>query len=243
LGYQFYYGLLNNPATRHGRLFMLFINFFIVISMITFSIATLPNLSEQSNTILNYIEVFIVSIFSAEYLARVIFAKQKFRFIFSFYGVIDLLSIAPFYFFLFTGLDVRVLKVMRLFRILRLFKLFRYSKSITRLKIAYGFIKEELVLFTAVATILLFVSGVGIYYFEKDAQPEVFQSVFDGLWWGVITLTTVGYGDVIPVTVGGRVFTFLIVIVGLGVVSVPTGLIASGLQQAREKEKLTIEGE
>ena len=211
--------------------------------MVTFSLSTLPNISRYSVVALTYIEYFIVFTFSIEYLARLLSAEHKLRFVFSFYGIIDLLSIAPFYFFLFTGLDMRALKVMRLFRILRLFKLFRYSKSIDRLKIAYGFIKEELVLFTAVAIILLFVSGVGIYYFEKDAQPEAFQSVFDGLWWGVITLTTVGYGDVVPITVGGKVFTFLIVIIGLGVISVPTGLIASGLQQARAQEKLALEGD
>ena len=76
----------------------------------------------------------------------------------------------------------------------------------------------------------------GIYYFEKDAQPDAFGSVFHSLWWSVVTLTTVGYGDAAPTTVGGRLFTFLVLLIGLGVVAVPTGIMASALSQAREND-------
>ena len=85
--------------------------------------------------------------------------------------------------------------------------------------------------------ILLYLAAVGIYYFENPAQPEQFASVFHSLWWAVTTLTTVGYGDVYPVTVGGRVFTFLVLMLGLGVVSVPAGSVASALGKARELEE------
>ena len=83
---------------------------------------------------------------------------------------------------------------------------------------------------------LIYPSAVGIYYFENEAQPEIFVSVFHSLWWSVVTLTTVGYGDVYPVTTGGKVFTFVVLIVGLGIVSVPAGLVASALSKAREME-------
>lgn len=79
----------------------------------------------------------------------------------------------------------------------------------------------------------MYVSGVGIYYFENAAQPEVVKSVFDGLWWAIITLTTVGYGDVYPITAGGKVFTFIILLIGLGIVAVPTGLLASALSKLK----------
>ena len=82
---------------------------------------------------------------------------------------------------------------------------------------------------------LLYLSSVGIYYFESDAQPEQFKSVFHSLWWSVATLTTVGYGDVYPVTVGGKVFTFFVLMIGLGIVAVPAGLVASALAKAREE--------
>ena len=97
--------------------------------------------------------------------------------------------------------------------------------------------KEELILFFCVTLILLFFSSVGIYYFENAAQPNAFQSVFHSLWWSVVTLTTVGYGDVYPVTVGGKIFTTFVLMIGLGLVAVPTGLIASALSAAREMEK------
>ena len=234
---QFFDDLLNNPATRQGRYFMLLINFLIFLSMVSFSVATLPELSQQTIQLLTYVEILIVVIFSVEYAARLYFAVGKIQFVFSFFGIIDLLSFAPLYFFLITGVDTRSLQVLRLFRLMRLFKLFRYSKAIERLKIAKNHCKDEMILFTAVAFILLFISAVGIYHFEKEAQPEVFRSVFDGLWWGVITLTTVGYGDIVPITAGGRAFALVIVMVGLGIVAVPTGLIASGLQQARLQQK------
>ena len=84
--------------------------------------------------------------------------------------------------------------------------------------------------------ILLYVAAVGIYYFENEVQPEAFASVFHSLWWSVITLTTVGYGDVYPVTIGGRVFTFVVLLIGLGIIAVPPGIVASALSEARKAE-------
>ena len=92
--------------------------------------------------------------------------------------------------------------------------------------------KEEILLFIFMTLILIYLSAVGIYYFENEAQPEVFTSIFDSLWWAVITLTTVGYGDAYPITVGGKMFTFLILIIGLGIIAIPTGIISSSLTKS-----------
>lgn len=113
----------------------------------------------------------------------------------------------------------------------------RYSKAIQRFHRAFVIAKEEIVLFFSVTIMLLFLVGVGIYYFENTAQPQVFTSVFQSLWWAIATLTTVGYGDIYPITTGGKLFTSLILFVGLGIVAVPAGLIASSLSKARELEK------
>jgi voltage-gated potassium channel len=83
---------------------------------------------------------------------------------------------------------------------------------------------------------LLFLSAVGIYYCENEVQPEVFRSIFDALWWSVATLTTVGYGDIYPVTVAGKLFSFFVLMIGLGIIAVPTGLVASALGEARKVE-------
>lgn len=96
--------------------------------------------------------------------------------------------------------------------------------------------REEIVLFLFLTLILLYLSAVGIYYFEREAQPEEFASVFHSLWWAVATLTTVGYGDIYPITAGGKVFTFFMMIIGMGIIAVPAGLVASALTKAKEME-------
>ncbi len=212
----------------------MFIQFFIVLSLITFSIDTLPDLSVKIRKVLRLFEVITVSIFSIEYFLRVLVADKKIRFIFSFFGIIDLLAILPFYLRL--GIDLRSIRSIRMLRIFRMLKLARYSRAIHRLHRALNIIKQELVLFFATTCILLYLSAAGIYLFENTAQPEAFKSVFHSLWWATITLTTVGYGDIYPVTVGGKIFTFFVLMIGLGIVAVPTGLMASALSKAREEE-------
>ena len=110
----------------------------------------------------------------------------------------------------------------------------RYSQALSRLGIALKLAKEELLLFLAMSLVVIYLAAVGIYYFEQSAQPEAFASVPHAMWWAVATLTTVGYGDLYPVTAGGKIFTFIILIVGLGLVAVPAGIVASALAKARD---------
>ena len=121
-------------------------------------------------------------------------------------------------------------------RLLRLLKLARHNAAVVRFREAFGLAKEELLVFFSVAVVTLYLSAIGIYHFEHEAQPEKFTSVFSSLWWAVTTLTTVGYGDVYPVTLGGRIFTFFVLMVGLAVVSVPSGIFAAALSKTRERE-------
>lgn len=213
----------------------LFIQGLILFSLLTFSLETLPNLSEKERHWLHICEIVTIGIFTIEYLTRFILSKRKLSYIFSFFGIIDLVSILPFYIGL--GIDLRSLRAIRLVRLLRLFKMARYSKALQRLHRAFIISKEEIILFFFFACIMLYLAGVGIYYFEHEAQPNVFASVFDGLWWAVATLTTVGYGDCYPVTAGGKFFTFCILFIGLGIISVPMGMVASALSKAREMEE------
>ena len=97
--------------------------------------------------------------------------------------------------------------------------------------------KEELVIFTLASFVLLYLSAVGIYHFEHAAQPDVFRSIFDSLWWSVATLTTVGYGDIYPITLGGKMFTFCVLMIGLGLIAVPTGIVASALSAVRHERR------
>ena len=226
--------IIEDSDTKIGKAFDIFIQAMIILSLISFSMETLPALSSELRSILRWIEVVTVVTFTLEYIARVIVATKKRAFIFSFFGIIDLFAILPF--FLSTGIDLRSLRSFRLLRLVRILKLARYSAAVKRFYRAFIIAKEELVLFLFVALITLYLSAVGIYYFENPAQPEAFSSIFHSLWWAVATLTTVGYGDIYPITVGGKLFTFFILIIGLGIVSVPAGLIASALSKARGME-------
>ncbi|MEZ6059212.1 MAG: ion transporter [Planctomycetaceae bacterium] len=226
--------IIERSDTRPGRLFDLTIQGLIVASLFTFSIETLPNLSSQTYSILQGCEVVFVAVFTVEYVLRLAVADHRLRFVTSFFGIIDLIAILPFY--LSFGVDLRSVRVFRLLRLFRILKLVRYSKAIRRFHRALLIAREEIVLFLCVTAMLMYLSSVGIYYFEHEAQPDVFASVFHSMWWAVATLTTVGYGDVYPVTVGGRVFTFFVLLIGLGIVSVPAGLVASALSKARELE-------
>ncbi len=201
------------------------------LSMVSFAVETLPNLSASSRRTLESFEMTTIGIFSVEYAARVALTRPSNSYALSFLGIVDLIAIAPFYFS--TGVDLRSVRAFRLLRLFRLLKLSRYNAALQRFHIAFKLVREELVLFGAAALIVLYLSSVGIYYFEHQVQPEAFASVFHALWWSVATLTTVGYGDVYPITTAGRVFTFFVLTIGLGIVAVPTGLLASALAQAR----------
>jgi len=219
--------LVECSDTKAGRIFDLFIQFLILISLVSFSLETLNGFCDKHSSLLHFIEVATVSIFTIEYILRFIVAEKKLAFVFSFYGLVDLLAVLPFY--LSTGIDLRSIRVIRLLRLFRIFKVFRYSKAIERFRLAFLSIKEELVLFLLTTAFLIYVSSVGIYYCENEAQPEVFKSIFHSLWWSIVTLSTVGYGDISPITTGGKVFASLVMIIGIGVVAVPSGLIASAL--------------
>lgn len=223
--------IVEDTTTKKGKYFDYFIQLIILLSLISFSLETLPNISEDLRLILEKFELVSIIIFSVEYLLRVFVSKKPFKYIFSFYGVIDVLAILPFYLNRF--LDLRFLRAFRIFRAL---KLIRYNKALNRFNRAFKIVKEELVLFFIVTLILLFITSAGIYSFEHEAQPDVFKSVFHSAWWSIVTLTTVGYGDVYLITLGGKVFTFFVLIIGIGIIAVPAGLVGTALSKARELE-------
>ena len=223
-----------NGYVELGR-FEKLIQILIVISLISFAFETLPNLSTAWQNVLNFTEIIIVLIFTIEYIIRISLCRPRLKYIFSFYGVIDILAILPF--FLTAGIDIKSIRAFRLLRLLRFVKLLKYNKAIRRLRDALIDAKDELILSGIVAGILLYLASIGIYYFEEEAQPDSFGSVFHSMWWAVCSLTTVGYGDVKPITVGGKIFTGIVLIIGVGIVAMPTAILASSFNNAKKKEK------
>ncbi len=226
--------VIEERQTPTGTLFYLVIQSLIVLSLLSFSIETIPNLPSSTRGVLNAFEVFCVGVFTLEYFLRIWVSDNRLKFVVSFYGVVDLVAILPFY--LSNGIDLRSVRIFRLFRVFRALKLFRYTKAIARLIHAFHLVREELTIFLVVVVFLLYLTSVGIYYFEHDAQPNEFGSIFHCLWWAVATLTSVGYGDVYPITPGGKIFTVFVLIIGMGTVAVPSGLVASALTQVLTTE-------
>ena len=217
-----------------GKIFNVIIETFIIISLITFPFETLPNLTPQVTSILYHTELVIIIIFTIEYILRLIIAGNIIKRIFSINGIIDLLAFLPFYI---VGADFRGVRIFRLFRMFRLFSTRIYTDTLDRFKQSFKSMKYELFVFLLISLALLYISGTIIYYFEHEAQPDKFQSMFDGLWWSIITFTTTGYGDLYPITVGGKIFTTFMLIIGVGVIIVPSSLFASTFHKLNNKEK------
>lgn len=163
---------IDSRETKAGLYFDYVIQFLILLSVLAFTIETIPDLEKEIVDILNVFELICIIIFTIEYLIRMYIAEKKFKFIFSFYGIIDLLAILPFY--LSFGFDLRSARILRFLRLFRLIKLVRYNKAINRFTMAFKMIKEELIMFSVVSLILIYLSAVGIYYFENSAQPRSF---------------------------------------------------------------------
>lgn len=173
-------------------------------------------------------------VFLAEYLYRIATAEDRRGYVTSFYGIIDLIAIFPI--LIHAASSVRVVRLLRVLRIIRLLKIKRYSDALDRYRLALQSIAAEAMLFTGVAFVFIISFAFLIYEFEHDAQPELYRNIFDAIYWAVISLTSVGYGDVYPVTTGGRMLTVAMVLTGMGIVAVPTALLASALSRVQNHD-------
>jgi len=218
------------------------ITFSILIAIIHLTLETEKALYEAYTVVFEITEIILTVIFTFEYTARILtynknyYGKSFLQFIFSFDLLIDLLALLPFYLTL-LPIDLRYLRIFRLFRLARIFKLTRYNKAIQTVKLVLSTKKEILTISFILIGIVLYMVSAMMYYVENTAQPEVFSSIPKTMWWGVATLTTVGYGDIYPITALGRFLGGVIAILGIGIFAIPTGIIASGFTEYVEKSK------
>jgi voltage-gated potassium channel len=215
-----------------------FIYVLIILNLISMVIESEPNLSSNIRTYLLNFEVFSISIFSFEYVYRSIVSfKNKKNYNLSFFGIIDLLSILPFFFGKIIGFDGRFVRVFRLFRISRIIKLGKFSKSFELLGQGIYKVKKELYITFFIAFIMLFFSASGIYYLENQEQPLAFSSITESFWWSVSSLTGVGFEEIFPKTFGGKLFGTFISLIGIGVIAVPTGIVSASFVEVLEESK------
>lgn len=226
-----------------------FIIILIIINVSAVIIESFDQISIRYSKELQLLETLSVIIFSIELILRLITCDFKipqnrkamsfFKYIISFMFIIDFLAVIPFYLPLVVIIDLRFLRVLRLTRILRVLKVQRYSKSLSFIGSVFKKKKYDLIITLFITFLLLLLASSVMYYVENPSQPESFPNIIASFWWAVATLTTVGYGDVYPVTVLGKVLSGVIALLGIGVVALPTGIISSGFSEiiSTSKEK------
>lgn len=229
-----------NGDHKRSSTFDKLITISILIAIIHLTLETEKSIYEAYRGIFEIVEIILTAIFTLEYAARILtfsknyYQKNFLQFIFSFDLLIDLLALLPFYLTL-LPIDLRYLRIFRLLRLARIFKLTKYNKAIHSVKLVISAKKEILTISFILIGIILYLVSALMYYVENAAQPEVFSSIPKTMWWGVATLTTVGYGDIYPITALGRILGGIIAILGIGVFAIPTGIIASGFTEYVEK--------
>lgn len=242
------YGLLSASDDKGSLSWYvdLFIMALIVLNVIAVVIETIPEIRLEYSHFFYQFEVFSVIIFSAEYVLRIWTSTNDPRFSHAVTGrlrymgtpmsIIDLLAILPFY-LPFLGVDMRHFRILRMFRLFRLLKIARYVDALTVIVKVFGKKKEELAISLAFTLLLLLLASSMMYYVENAAQPEAFSSIPETMWWGIATLTTVGYGDVYPITGFGRLLGGIIAIIGIGLFALPTGILASGFSDELSRHR------
>ncbi|MGD1958881.1 MAG: ion transporter [Fulvivirga sp.] len=242
-----------NKAEEQDKLsrgFDIFIMVLIVLNVFAVIVETVKPIYTKYYLLFYYFELFTIIVFSIEYLIRIwactLIEKYshpvwgRIKYMLSIEAIIDLLAILPFYLPLVVALDARFLRILRLFRLLRVFKLGRYSVAFQLIINVLRKRKEELFITLTLLVVMLILAASLMYYIEHEAQPEVFTSIPATMWWAIATLTTVGYGDVYPVTSLGKLLGSFIAILGIGIFALPTGIIATSFERElaeREKNK------
>lgn len=229
-------------------LFDKFIYLLIIVNVVAMILESHVSIRDVYGNLFQIFEAISIYIFSFEYLYRIRLAymdnrmKGVSQYIFSTFGLIDLISILPFYLNQFVKVDGRFLRILRLFRLTRIFKLGRDSSSLKLFVKALKGVKNELRFTLFLSALAILFSASAIYYLENEAQPDKFSSITESIWWATVSLATVGYGDVYPVTAGGKVFASIISLIGIGIVAIPTGIISASFVEEiylvrRKREK------
>lgn len=238
-----------------SRAFDVFIITLIILNVIAVILETVESLYLQFMLFFAIFELFSVAIFTIEYILRLwtctidnkfkssssrfINIKGRIRFAATPLAIVDLLAILPFFLPMIIPYDLRFARALRLFRLFRLLKMARYSNALKTLGNVFKEKKEELfITLFSVLIILIFASSL-MYFIESEAQPEAFGSIPLAMWWGVVTLTTVGFGDVYPITPLGRFLGAIVALLGIGLFALPAGILASGfadeIRSSRER--------
>lgn len=235
------------PAERNDKISKIFdrtILILIVVNIISIILESFDSFNKLYSQQLYYIEFISIVIFTIEYILRIITSdllyhntnkiKSVVDYMKSPMAIIDLLAIIPFFLPMLIPIDLRILRILRLTRLFRIFKINRYSKSLKLIAKVLHRKKEELVITLFITFLMLLLSSSIMFLLESEQQPESFPNIIASTWWAIATLTTVGYGDVYPITIMGKILSGIIALLGIGLVALPTGIISSGFIEELE---------
>jgi voltage-gated potassium channel len=234
-------------STKWDKILNGFIIILIILNVAAVMLETVPSIHEPNTEFFRIFDMVSVIIFTIEYILRVWSCNHdpkyahkvhgRLKYILSFYGLIDLLAILPFYIHIIVGLDLRVLRILRLLRFLRLFRLTAYMKSARLVRNVFKNKANDLKLSLVLIMFLIIIASCLVYFAEHLVQPRTFSSIPATIWWATVTVTSVGYGDMVPVTMLGKTFTGIISLMGLAVFALPAGIITSGFLEETRKAK------
>ena len=229
-----------------GRAYDVTIITLVCVNALSMILETVAPLRAAFGPVFQALEVFTVTLFTADYLLRLWACtlrpgyghpvRGRIRFALTPMALVDLASVLPFYLPL-LGVDVRLVQGLRALRLLRLGKLARYSRALQMVGRVVRGKREELMTTFVLGGVMLLISSSLMYFAESDAQPDKFSSIPASMWWGIVTLTTVGYGDVFPVTGAGKLLSAVISVLGIGVVALPTGILGAAFVEEMQARK------
>lgn len=241
------YAILNHP--NEGRLAGKVNGFLLLLILANIAAIILDSVQSvhvKYGFLLNWFEMISVSVFAVEYAARLWTAKciprynHRFgmlRYALTPLALLDLIAILPFFLPMVLPLDLRFLRVVRLFRLSGMLKMVRYAHSLRMITDVLKEKREELAVTFAFLIAILLAASTLVFYAEHAAQPDKFTDIPAALWWGIVTLTTVGYGDIFPVTALGKIIAGIISILGIGLFALPAGVISAGIIEHIQKKK------
>tara|TARA_B110000091_G_scaffold182078_1_gene199873 strand:- start:1107 stop:1934 length:828 start_codon:yes stop_codon:yes gene_type:complete len=219
--------IIYEADTKEGKLFDVILLIAIIASVVLVMLESVDSFDKKYHTFLNVSEWIITILFSIEYILRVISIKKPLKYIFSFYGIIDLLSTIPKYlsFVIVGSHNLAALRALRLLRVFRILKLARYVGASNKLLVALRTSKAKIAVFLFFVVIVCVILGTIMYMIEGEENG--FTNIPKSIYWAIVTLTTVGFGDIAPQTPFGQLIASIIMILGYGIIAIPTGIISS----------------
>lgn len=231
------YRVVFESDTRAGRLFDLILLWLILLSIISVFLESIESFREKHLAVIQFVEWFFTGLFTIEYVLRVYSSKKPFNYIFSFYGLIDLIAFIPTYLSIFLpgAQYLMVIRALRLLRVFRILKLSRFINEGNVLKNALKASSHKIIVF--ILSVVTLVTIIGTLMYIIEGEESGFTNIPIAIYWAIVTITTVGYGDISPQSPLGQFLASILMIVGYGIIAVPTGIVTVAIAQASEDSK------